>query len=146
MELYIHIHTHIYIYIHINTHTHIYIYIYICIYIHMYIYIYIVNGSNSSLKRWMATSILILCNPMINRMFQKTKLCSPTTLCAAAVFQCLLKVQKSRTENTKTGRFRFQAFQKESNGSLANKSGPCHNVPSGYKDLRNPPSPRLELP
>ena len=116
---------------------------FIYIYIHIYIY---VNGSNSSLKRWMATSILILCNPMINRMFQKTKLCSPTTLCAAAVFQCLLKVQKSRTENTKTGRFRFQAFQKESNGSLANKSGPCHNVPSGYKDLRNPPSPRLELP
>ena len=104
-----------------------------------------VNGSNSSLKRMMATSILIQCKPMINQMFQRTKLCCPTTLCAAVVFQCLLKVQKSRTENTKAGRFRFLS-KKVVSGTLAYMSGPCHTLPYGCKDLRNPPSPRLKLP
>ena len=118
---------------------------YTSIYIYIRIYVYIVNGSNSSLKRMMATSILIQCKPMINQMFQRTKLCCPTTLCAAVVFQCLLKVQKSRTENTKAGRFRFLS-KKVVSGTLAYMSGPCHTLPYGCKDLRNPPSPRLKLP
>ena len=104
-----------------------------------------VNGSNSSLKRMMTTSILIQCKPMINQIFQKTRLCCPTTLYAAVVFQCLLKVQKSRTENTKAGRFRFLS-KKVVSGTLAYMSGPCHTLPYGCKDLRNPPSPRLKLP
>ena len=131
------------------THTqryHTMSYIYIKnIYIYIWIYVYIVNGSNSSLKRMMTTSILIQCKPMINQIFQKTRLCCPTTLYAAVVFQCLLKVQKSRTENTKAGRFRFLS-KKVVSGTLAYMSGPCHTLPYGCKDLRNPPSPRLKLP
>jgi hypothetical protein len=54
-------------------------------------------------------------------------------------------VQKSRTENTKAGRFRFLS-KKVVSGTLASMSGPCHTLPYGCKDLRNPPSPRLKLP
>ena len=135
--------TYIRTYIHTYTHTYMHAYMHACMHpyihtsihpyihtsIHPYIHTYTVNGSNSSLTRMMATSILIQCKPMINQMFQKTKLCCPTTFCAAVVFQCLLKVLKSRTENTKAGRFRFQAFQQGSEGTLAYMSGPCHTCP-----------------
>ena len=82
----------------------------------------------------------------LNQMSKRSNCKRPTTLRATSVFQCQLKVQKSRTENTGLDGFGLKLPKKVVSGTLAYCMWSLPHVPYGCKDLGNPPSPHLTCP